>query len=519
MNTKMPSLTDQYSHKIKSLEDLSRILGPHPRKQKVIMCHGVFDVVHPGHLRHLIYAKSKADILVASLTADKHINKGQYRPHIPQDLRALNLAAYEIVDYVIIDTNGTPIKNISKLQPDFFAKGYEYTEGGLQAKTQEEADALQAYGGEMIFTPGDVVYSSSKLIDLAPPAIKIEKLLTFMESEKLTFDSLRDCLERFKGKKIHVVGDTIVDSYTQTAMIGGQTKTPTMSVLYERRDDYIGGAAVVAEHLRAAGAEVLFSTVLGDDVLKEFVLEGLKKSGVQCQLIIDPTRPTTNKNAIVAGGYRLLKVDTLDNRSISDDIVQKLAQTIAATPCDAVVFSDFRHGLFNRRTIPRLIEAIPSGVYKVADSQVASRWGNITDFKDFDLITPNEREARFALADQDSGIRSLSSDLYDLARCKTLMLKLGERGVLTCRSSNHEAIDSVVIIDSFVERLVDAVGAGDALLAYATLSMLVTKSEAVSTILGSMAAACECECDGNVPVTPDNVRSKIDMVERQAKYH
>ena len=519
MNTKMPSLTDQYSHKIKSLEDLSRILGPHPRKQKVIMCHGVFDVVHPGHLRHLIYAKSKADILVASLTADKHINKGQYRPHIPQDLRALNLAAYEIVDYVIIDTNGTPIKNISKLQPDFFAKGYEYTEGGLQAKTQEEADALQAYGGEMIFTPGDVVYSSSKLIDLAPPAIKIEKLLTFMESEKLTFDSLRDCLERFKGKKIHVVGDTIVDSYTQTAMIGGQTKTPTMSVLYERRDDYIGGAAVVAEHSRAAGAEVLFSTVLGDDVLKEFVLEGLKKSGVQCQLIIDPTRPTTNKNAIVAGGYRLLKVDTLDNRSISDDIVQKLAQTIAATPCDAVVFSDFRHGLFNRRTIPRLIEAIPSGVYKVADSQVASRWGNITDFKDFDLITPNEREARFALADQDSGIRPLSSDLYDLARCKTLMLKLGERGVLTCRSSNHEAIDSVVIIDSFVERLVDAVGAGDALLAYATLSMLVTKSEAVSTILGSMAAACECECDGNVPVTPDNVRSKIDMVERQAKYH
>ncbi len=519
MNTKMPSLTDQYSHKIKSLEDLSRILGPHPRKQKVIMCHGVFDVVHPGHLRHLIYAKSKADILVASLTADKHINKGQYRPHIPQDLRALNLAAYEIVDYVIIDTNGTPIKNISKLQPDFFAKGYEYTEGGLQAKTQEEADALQAYGGEMIFTPGDVVYSSSKLIDLAPPAIKIEKLLTFMESEKLTFDSLRDCLERFKGKKIHVVGDTIVDSYTQTAMIGGQTKTPTMSVLYERRDDYIGGAAVVAEHLRAAGAEVLFSTVLGDDVLKEFVLEGLKKSGVQCQLIIDPTRPTTNKNAIVAGGYRLLKVDTLDNRSISDDIAHKLAQTISATSCDAVVFSDFRHGLFNRRTIPRLIEAIPAGAYKVADSQVASRWGNITDFKDFDLITPNEREARFALADQDSGIRPLSSDLYDLARCKTLMLKLGERGVLTCRSSNHEAIDSVVIIDSFVERLVDAVGAGDALLAYATLSMLVTKSEAVSTILGSMAAACECECDGNVPVTPDNVRSKIDMVERQAKYH
>jgi len=514
----IPSLTGQYRHKIKTVEELCQIIGPRPRQKKVIMCHGVFDVVHPGHLRHLIYAKSKADILVASLTTDLHISKGQHRPHVPQDLRALNLAAFEVVDYVIIDVNATPIKNISKLQPDFFAKGYEYTAGGLPAKTQEEADALHAYGGEMIFTPGDIVYSSTKLIDLAPPTIKIEKLLTFMEAEKLTFDSLRDCLDRLKGKRVHVVGDTIVDSYTQTAMIGGQTKTPTMSVLYERRDDYIGGAAVVAEHLRAAGAEVILSTVLGEDALKDLVLNGLKKSGVQCRPVIDSTRPTTNKNAIVAGGYRLLKIDTLDNRSISDDILDTLAKTVSETVCDAVVFSDFRHGIFNRRTIPRLIAAIPQGVYKVADSQVASRWGNIIEFKNFDLITPNEREARFALADQDSGIRPLASALYDAAQCKTLILKLGDRGVLTCRSSDHESLDSFVVVDSFVERLVDAVGAGDALLAYATLSVLATGSDAMATILGSMAAACECEYDGNIPVTPDDVRRKIGAVERQAKY-
>jgi rfaE bifunctional protein kinase chain/domain len=515
----IPSLSKQYRHKIKTVEELCRIIGPRPRKRKVIMCHGVFDVVHPGHLRHLIYAKSKADILITSLTADVHISKGQHRPHVPQDLRALNLAAFEVVDYVIIDVNAMPIKNISKLQPDFFAKGYEYTASGLPAKTQEESDVLHSYGGEIIFTPGDIVYSSTKLIDLAPPTIKIEKLLTFMETEKLTFDSLRDCLDRLKGKRVHVVGDTIVDSYTQTAMIGGQTKTPTMSVLYERRDDYIGGAAVVAEHLRAAGAEVIFSTVLGDDTLKDYVLNGLKKSGVQCHPIIDSTRPTTNKNAIVAGGYRLLKIDTLDNRSISDDILEALAKTVSETVCDAVVFSDFRHGIFNRRTIPRLITAIPKGVYKVADSQVASRWGNITEFKNFDLITPNEREARFALADQDTGIRPLASTLYDEAKCKTLILKLGERGVLTCRSSDHESLDSFVVVDSFVERVTDAVGAGDALLAYATLSKLATGSDAVATILGSMAAACECEYDGNIPITPADVRGKIDSVERQANYH
>lgn len=514
----LASLTKKYRHKIKSVEELRKIIGPRPRKKKVIMCHGVFDVVHPGHLRHLLYAKSKADILIASITADAHISKGQYRPHIPQDLRALNLAAFEIVDYVIIDSEATPLKNISRLQPDFFAKGYEYTADNTTPKTHEEKEVLESYGGKIIFTPGDIVYSSTKLIDLAPPSIRLETLLTLMHRHKLTFGSLRGSLDKLKGKKVHVVGDTIVDSYTQTAMIGGQAKTPTMSVLYERRDDYIGGAAVVAEHLRAAGAQVVFSTVLGDDALKDFVLNGLKKSGVECRPVIDSTRPTTNKNAIVAGGYRLLKIDTLDNRTISDEILDKLAKTVKGTSCDAVVFSDFRHGIFNRRTIPRLVKAIPPKAYKVADSQVASRWGNITEFKNFDLITPNEREARFALADQDSGIRPLASALYDSANCKTLILKLGERGVLTCRSKNHEFLDSFAVVDSFVDRLVDAVGAGDALLAYATLAMLVTKSDTVATIIGSMAAACECERDGNVPITPGDVHKKIDDVERQANY-
>ena len=512
------ALTDKYRHKIKTADELAKVIGPRPRKKKVIMCHGVFDVVHPGHLRHLIYAKSKAAILVTSITADAHITKGQHRPHVPQDLRALNLAAFELVDYVLIDPEPTPLKNIARIQPDYFAKGYEYTADGVAPKTQEEAQVLQTYGGELIFTPGDIVYSSSKLIDLAPPAIKLEKLLSFMDSEHLTFSLLREALDKLKGKRVHVVGDTIVDSYTQCAMIGGQTKTPTMSVLYEGRDDYIGGAAVVAEHLRAAGAEVVFSTVLGNDAYKDFVLKGLDKSGVICNPVIDSTRPTTNKNAIVAGGYRLLKVDTLDNRSISDPILETLCRAVSETSTDAVVFSDFRHGIFNRRTIPKLISSIPGDTFKVADSQVASRWGNITDFKGFDLITPNEREARFALGDQDSGIRPLASALYDAAECKILILKLSERGVLTCRSSDHTSLDSFVVVDSFVERVVDAVGAGDALLAYATLSRIATGSDAVATILGSMAAACECEYDGNIPITPDDVRHKIDVVERQANY-
>ncbi|MEO9959243.1 MAG: PfkB family carbohydrate kinase [Alphaproteobacteria bacterium] len=514
----IPSLANRFGHKIVVPEQLREIVGPFPRKKKVIMCHGVFDVVHPGHVRHLLYAKSKADILVASLTADIHIDKGLYRPHVPQDLRAANLAAFEMVDYVIIDGNAEPVHNILAIQPDYFAKGYEYNANGLHPKTSQEVETLASYGGEVLFTPGDIIYSSSHLIDLTPPAIRNEKLLTVMERYGVTFDGLRRTVEAMAGRRVHVVGDLIIDSLTNCTMIGGQTKTPTMSVLYESRDDFVGGAGIVAKHLKAAGADVTFSTVLGDDALKDFALQDLAKAGVDVLPQIDPTRPTTNKNAIVAGGYRLLKVDTLDNRSIGNNILNELVEALGATSTEAVVFSDFRHGVFNRRTIPAFIDAIPVGCFRVADSQVASRWGNITEFKNFDLITPNEREARFALADQDTPLTALASDLYDRTECRTLMLKLGDRGVMTFISHEHEKLGSYFTIDSFTDRVVDAVGAGDGLLAYATLTMLVSNSPAEASILGSIAAACVCEQDGNVPIEPEDVLVKLDKAEQSASY-
>lgn len=513
-----PRIYERYQNKIKSPEELRSLLGRPPRTNKVIMCHGVFDVVHPGHIRHLLYAKRKAEILVASLTADQHIDKDKFRPHVPQNLRAVNIAAFDFVDYVVIDKNPQPLENLSIIQPDFFAKGYEYVAGGMPPKTAEEAEVISAYGGEIVFTPGDIVYSSSSLIKVAPPNIGMEKLLMLMENEGITFDTLRETLLGMAGRIVHIIGDTIVDSYTECAMIGGQHKTPTMSVLHQGRRDYVGGAGIVAEHLRAAGGKVIFSTVLGDDGYRTFVLEQLKDHDIDVRAVIDKTRPTTNKNAIVAEGYRLLKIDTLDNSSISDHILQSLTDAVRSVPCDAVIYSDFRHGIFNKRTIPAFSDAIPGNVFRVADSQVASRWGNICDFVGFDLITPNEREARFSLADQDSGIRPLASALYDQAKCKLLILKLGARGVLVCRSEDHESLDSFFVIDSFADRVVDAVGAGDALLAYSTLAKLVNPNDAVAAILGSMAAACEVERDGNIPIRPEDVLTKINETERRAYY-
>lgn len=508
-------LSKRYNKKIKTAEEVARLIGEIPRTKRAIMCHGVFDIVHPGHIRHFLFAKSKAPTLIASLTSDIHINKGEFRPHVPQDLRAINLAALDFIDFVVIDDNDTPLRNLSVIKPDLFAKGFEYSpENKSFAKTKEEIELVKSYGGEVIFTPGDFVLSSSKFIQQSPPNLKYEKLMILMDRANISFSDIRKVLESFKNKKIHVVGDTIIDSYTRCTMIGGQTKTPTLSVRFEEKTDYVGGAGIVAAHLRAAGASVSFSTVLGDDQLGKLAREQVAKWDIEDFSIIDGNRPTVNKNAVVVDDYRLLKIDTLDNRPISETHLRALCEQISSITCDGIVFSDFRHGIFNRSTIPSLIRSIPKNVFRVADSQVASRWGNILEFRGFDLITPNEREARFSLGDQDSGIRSLASEIYDKSGCGVLILKLGDKGIITCSDKNATTLDSYFVMDSFAEGAVDPVGAGDALLAYSTLAMVSTNNPIIASILGNLAAACECEHDGNHPITPEHLQKKIDDVEK-----
>lgn len=508
------------SAKIKTVDELCVIIGRRPRKKSVIMCHGTFDIVHPGHIRHLMYARDRGDVLVVSVTSDQHIAKANFRPYVPEALRAFNLASLEMVDYVIIDTEPKPLKNLKQIQPDFYAKGFEYLNGSIDPRTQEEIAVLESYGGRPIFTPGDVVYSSSAIIDRAPPNIGIEKLNTLMGAEGIDFEGLRSAVGALANAHVHVVGDTIIDVYTYTELIGSNGKTPTFSVRYDREERYVGGAGIVAKHLRAAGAEVTFTTLLGGDELGVFALDDLASAGVKVNPVIDSTRPTTSKNAFISGGYRLLKVDKLDNRSITGKTLTQVLDHTRETHCDALIFSDFRHGIFNHQTIPQLTAAIPPGTFRVADSQVASRWGNILEFKDFDLITPNEKEARFSLGDQDSVIRPLALKLYNEARCKTLILKLGSRGMITYRAveSPEDNVRAFFAIDSLTNRAVDPVGAGDALVAYSTLALATGSNPVIAAILGSMAASLECEIDGNSPIATNAILDRIDEFEKRVKF-
>ena len=509
-------LFKKYSHKVVKIDFIKKKIGTFPRKKKIILCHGVFDIVHPGHIRHLTYAKSQCDILVVSCTSDKFIDKGVYRPHIPQKMRALNLAALEMVDFVLIDDNKKPLNLIKKLKPDFFAKGFEYTSKGLPQATQEEKSVIDGYGGKLIFTPGDVVYSSTKFLNYNPPNLDLEKLDLIMKTNKISFDELISIVNNLNKLSVHVLGDTIVDTYTRTNFIGGQTKTPTFSVLYDKEENYVGGAAIVALHLKAAGAKVNFTSLVSSDKKGVFLKNQLKKNKITSTFFEEKNRPTTNKNTFISSNYRLLKVDTLSNAPISEETLEKIVRIISKSKSDIVVYSDFRHGIFNPSSINKLLKAIPKKTFKVGDSQVASRWGNITQFKNFDLITPNEREARFSLADQDSTVGKLAGLLFESTKYKNLILKLGSRGVFCNGFTKNKS--GPFSIGAFTKSVVDPVGSGDALLAYSSLVLKKSKSLIKSSIIGSFAAACACEIEGNKPISYKNIIDKIKEIQKDIEY-
>lgn len=480
--------------------------------KKIIQCHGVFDLVHPGHLRHFDHCKTKADILVVSITPDTHITKGTYRPLIPEKMRAQNLAAIELVDYVIIDKNKHPYEIIKKVRPDFFAKGMEYF---IQKNplTQKEKKLVESFGGKMTFSPGDFIMSSTKIISQNKIDLKYEKLKVLMETENVGFNDLIKIINELKNIKIHVIGDTIIDTSHFCEALGGLHKTPTLSILKKNSIDYLGGASITSLHFKNLCNRVTLTTLINNDQKGKFAKKELIKKKIDLNKIQENFRPTSNKNSYFVQNHKLLKVDDLINTPILDDSINYISEKIKKEKNSIIVFSDFRHGIFNKFTAEKFINCIDDSCFKVADSQVASRWGNILDFKKFDLISCTEKEARYSLFEQDLPIRSLADELLKKSQVKNLILKLGEKGLISLNKLRKDYI----VLEPFVENLIDSNGAGDALLAYSSATLFKTKSLIISSIIGIIAASCKCEIKGNIAIDIQALESKIKSISRVLK--
>ena len=151
--------------RIVELEDLPNQLSKSDHG-RIGLCHGVFDLLHIGHIKYFQEAKSLCDFLIVSLTPDEFVNKGSGRPVFTEALRVEAIAALSCVDCVVINLWPTAIDTIKLIKPDFYIKGpdYKILENDITGKIFQEKEAVESVGGVLKFTSGEM-YSSSQLIN------------------------------------------------------------------------------------------------------------------------------------------------------------------------------------------------------------------------------------------------------------------------------------------------------------------------------------------------------------------
>ena len=472
------------------------------KKSKIVLVSGHFNILHPGHLRLFRFAKDVGDNLVVAVESDRVAGKAVF---IPEHLRLEGVQANSWVDKAFIfDSSIEDL--ILKIKPDVVVKGKEH-----ESKPNPEHEVLASYGASLVFSSGESLFASYDLLkrefgetDLHSISLPNE----FMGRHNILQAHLSDVLTRFSDLSVCVIGDLIVDEYITCQTLGMSQEDPTIVVTPIDTSKFIGGAGIVAAHASSLGAKVSFLSIAGDDESRDFALERLSEAGVKSTLMLDSSRPTTLKQRFRSKGKSLLRVSHLHQEPISmilqNKIIEKLKDEIQKI--DLIVFSDFNYGCLPQGLVDKIIlMAKLAGKKIAADSQSSSQIGNIARFRDMDLITPTEHEARISVRNHDDGLVVLAEKLRQESGAKNIILKLGEEGLLTHSYDDDQQNWLTEKIGALNTSPKDVSGAGDSLLIVSAMALASGSDIFKAACLGSLAAAIQVGREGNIPITINEI--------------
>jgi D-glycero-beta-D-manno-heptose 1-phosphate adenylyltransferase len=158
-------MADSSGSKVRTLDELTALRAAWSDSGKTIVwTNGCFDLLHVGHIRSFRDAKALGDILIVGINSDASVRalKGDSRPIVNQTDRAELLAALEMVDYVTIFDESTPVAALSRLRPDIHCKGADYADG---ARPVPERETVLGYGGQIRFLPFHPGRSTTELVE------------------------------------------------------------------------------------------------------------------------------------------------------------------------------------------------------------------------------------------------------------------------------------------------------------------------------------------------------------------
>jgi len=485
--------------------------------RSLVVCHGCFDIVHPGHIRHLRQARAMGDVLLVSLTGDAHINKGAGRPLIPQELRAENLAALDIVDVVYIDANPTALAMLEAVEPDVYIKGREY-ENNADPRFVREREAVERGGGRVVFSSGDVVFSSSALIDALGQSMDPfhSRLMMLLEDQGLSAEVLGGVISDFRGKRVVVVGETIRDTYVicDRPSVAGESPVLTLRPLETRC--YDGGAAIIARHAAAMGARPVLITALPDDEDGREMTRRLTAEGVEV-VSLRAGGSIPEKQRFVVGTQKVVKIDLVRPYVLDATEQDRLVALVSGMgDADVGIVADFGLGLMTSQTLRRVCQKLTSRCGFTAGDVSGSR-ANLLAMRGLDLLTPSESELRDALRSFDEALPAATWRLLRETGTGEAIVTMGPEGLVSFTPLDAPAIEG----DAFGSRLkaehvpalagaaVDQLGCGDALLTTVALARACGAGALASALLGAVAASIQAGRMGNLPVSATDLRRSI----------
>jgi rfaE bifunctional protein nucleotidyltransferase chain/domain len=472
------------------------------RGQRIVQSHGIFDLIHPGHIVHLEEARALGDVLVVTVTSDPFVNKGPGRPYFKEQLRTRSLAALSCVDYIVLVPFTGAVEAIACIRPHIYCKGKEYEDPDfdIEGNLPAEVRAVKRHGGQVRFT-GSVKHSSTRLLNLYFDHLSnpVREFCGELAG-RYTRRQFVEAVESLASLKILVVGETIFDRYSYMEVQGLTSKSRNISGRFLKEETHGGGALAVFRHVKQFTRNVKLISLIGTE---EWASQALKAELAPGEdgVIRDPGYTTIVKQRFVEPlleGSVMSKLFAVNYLLASPPAVKVQRRLLDALKraihrVDAVLLLDFGHGLLEP-ALRDLLQAEAPFLALNCQTNSNNHGFNIISrrYQRADAFSLDEQELLLAV-----GHRQLDHGL-ELARLKKGLQAryawLTRGAVQTIGLHNDETPCHCPPLETDV---VDTVGAGDAFFAVAAMAAARGLPVDLGTFLGQLAGAQAVKIVGN----------------------
>ena len=486
--------------KIHDLKKLSKIIKSLKlKKNKIVLSHGVFDLLHIGHIKHFVSAKKLGHKLIVSVTKNEFVDKGPNRPLFDLRLRMEAIASLSCVDFVTYGNLDSAVDVIEHLKPDIYCKGQDYKilKKDISKKIYKEKRAVLKNNGKIYFT-NEINFSSSKILNTTDLVLNkhqrnfVEKL-----SKRIKKKNYASLFDKIKEQKVIILGEMIIDQYNFCDPLGKSGKDPIMMFSKKKEEKYVGGAGAIANHVAQITKNTYLCCMIGDhDSNRSFIEENISKKIIK-KYIVKKNSPTIEKQKYldsitlnkIIGFYKYN--DEKINTKQEIKILNFLQKTLDKD--SILVVADYGHSMISEK-IAKKISNLKNFVSLNAQINAANiGTHNIKKYTNLDFVIINESELRNELRNNIDKTEILMIKICKMYNFKILVVTKGKDGVILYNKNKNK----FYFCPAFADKVVDKIGSGDAMLPIISSIYKNTHDEELSLFIGSLAAAQKVQIMGN----------------------